>query len=226
MKLNVKYALKQGGQITVVLAFIACDSRLTVADVKPLNPDLIPAAIQRGQQARKSDDIFTLFDGVRTPRFSGSGRPRGFSVMIRTPLSEVAYRAFEAKRKYEPFGVDSVVVQPLHEQSVIIIVEPSTNLGGYFKYASAPASIFSSVQKVVLRRGQDIITPLHAKFHDVVFSTEHGKRDTYKGGEFIFPLQVFDPALGPLEIVVIPQDGEPGDEAIKKLKVKDLQKLE
>ena len=44
-------------------------------------------------------------------------------------------------------------------------------------------------------------------------------------GTFVFPISAFDPTLGPLEIVIVPDSDVAGDEAVKKLSVDDLKKL-
>ncbi len=63
--------------------------------VRPLSPDTVQGAIQKGQAAKTTKDLCPFFDGVRTKLSSRQGL-RGFSIFVRTPICDVAYQAFEA----------------------------------------------------------------------------------------------------------------------------------
>lgn len=192
-----------------------------LADVTPLTKDSAAAALVRGHALGSSDDICRFFDGIRTPM--SKGPIRAFAFLIETPTCAVALRAFEAKRKFETLTIDQIEIPPTDQQSVILRVDPSSHLGGAF---ISSAAFFSGVAKVVLKRGAEIIQPTKSEFRDVTFSNAYGKTEVYKGGSFWFPLSAFDPAKASLQVVIVPEVGDVGGEAVKTLTVGDLKKLQ
>lgn len=193
------------------------------AAVQPLTPETAAGAITHGQAVAKSSKL-CFSDDLTTGVFK-TLPPRGFSLVIETPLCGLAIRAFEAKRKYDPPpGVADI--PPPEDQVVTVSVDPSSFIGAGFAIAGHSAKYFASVEKVVLKRGAEIIQPVKSDSRDVAFSNAYGKTVVYKGGRFSFPLSAFDPAKGGTLIVVVLDSGVQGDEVTKWLTPEDLAKLQ
>jgi hypothetical protein len=191
--------------------------------VKPLTPELVQQAVQKGQRATKVSDLCQSFDGIRGAWVGGGGR--GFFVSIITPYCGIAVRAFDAKRKYENFVADKVEVPPEEQQFIIVRATPSTTVKDPLGIPRRSLSL-ASVSKVVLKRGNEIIQPVKSEFEDVTFSNAYGKTEVFKGGSFSFPLNAFGSGKEAVTIVIIPDTGETGHEATKMLTPEDLRRIE
>jgi hypothetical protein len=192
--------------------------------VKPLTTDLVQRAVQKGRRAKKASELCQNFDGIGPPLSAGPAR--GFAVSIVTPYCGVAIRAFDAKRKYEDFAADKVNVPPEDQQFVVVRATASSYLGIAFAIAGTSARYFSSVAKVVLKRGNEIIQPVKSEPEDVTFSNAYGKTEIYKGGSFSFPLSAFGSGREAVIIIIIPETDRTGDEARKMLTPEDLRRIE
>jgi hypothetical protein len=192
------------------------------AAIRPLTPESVLEAIQRGEQAKSVDDLCLTFNGVRTPMSRGS--VRSYSVTIQTPFCSVAARAYEAKRKAESLLPGSIEILPPDKQLVVIEVKPSASLSSGF--GGSKTRFFASVQMVELNRGDEVLPPVKIESQDVTIADAAGKPETYKGGRFFFSASAFGSGAEALKVLVIPEGGAQGNEAVLGLTPADLQKME
>lgn len=192
--------------------------------LKPLTAETVPEAIQRGEQAKKAEDLCRYFDGIRTP--ISKGYARGYTLSVHTPFCGVALRAFEAKRKYEKLAPEAIGIPAADQQLIVLHVQPTTYLGGGFAIGGTKAHHFSGVEKVVLKRGNDIIQPTKSESEDVTFSNAYGKTETYKGGRFSFPASALGSGSEIVKVIIVTDSGQQGDEAVLELTPAELRRLE
>ncbi len=192
------------------------------AGVRPLTQESAKDAVRKGQAVKKIGDVCPRFVAEKKVAM-GMGIQGRFEIFLDTPFCVVASSAFDAKRKYE--APPEAVILPEAEQVVIVRVNPSTVPGGLmggsppFSITTDGQYVLTNVQKVIVRRGGEIIQPLSAVLREVAFSNAAGASSTRTGGDFAFPLSAFHSTC---EVVVVHDAGE----AVKKLGDKDLAKLE
>lgn len=179
--------------------------------VEPLTQESAAEAIKVGESV-KSIKKATYQAYCSTSQFS---TPKYFfHCTILTPFSEIVVKAYAAKRKYEKFNPGQITGQ----QVVKVQVDPSLSTF----YTNVP---LTSVEAVIIRRGEAIVKPLKTEIHSVSFANKLGHRETHKGMTATFPLSEFTPDKGPFKVIVVPAGTPAGWEAVLPLKVSDLKKL-
>jgi len=200
-------------------------SGYVLADVATMTTDRVPEAIAAGESARDRDKL--CFERVAVLRGEG-GKVfltgtigTGYHVFVYTPFSTVAARAFDGKRKFEPLHPDSVALDKPEAQLVRVTIIPQ---------GSGPIAgvdyIVQDVEAVVIRRGDEVVKPALSEPEEHAFANAYGGRQQIvKGGTFSFPLEVFDPEKGDLEIVIIPASSTATERWKVTMKAKDLERL-
>ena len=153
------------------------------------------AAVAEGRSYSAPADTFelrrALMNGGEWP--SNSGTPPDnlfilnpianefpYALAITTPFSRGVALLREAKRKYLP--IPNLSSDTLNAEGVVIVVSPSAN----FLKAE-------SIERVVLKRGADIVMPSSAAIVPATISNAAGASRTVNGGAFSFPIDAFAP---------------------------------
>lgn len=186
------------------------------AEIRPMTRDRLPEAADASDKAVKDDQL--IYSG--TCRTKVTHGIHMFDVTVTTPFASVALAAFEARTKGDVLDLAQWPIDPPEKQSVIVSADPAALFP-----AGLPPAPPLSVKSVVLRRGEIVIEATRSDTHEVHFPDFDEKHRTYRGGAFYFPLAPFSSEQGELELVVIPEAGKPGAEAVLKLKTSLLEKL-
>jgi hypothetical protein len=199
------------------LAFVfALTPDILDAEIRPMTSDRLSEVAEASRKAVKDEQI--IYRG--TCRTKAKHGIHMFDVTVTTPFASVALAAFEAEAKGSELNLARWPIDPPEKQFVIVSADPAALFP-----AGLPPALPLSVKSVVLRRGEVITEASRSDTHEVHFPEFDEKHRTYRGGAFYFPLEPFASEKGELELVVIPEAGVPGAEAVLKLKTSLLEQL-
>jgi len=185
------------------------------AEITPMTRERMPEAEQIGSKAIKDNSIVY----ITTCRTKAKYGIHTFDVRVMSPFASVASAVFESRKK-APLDLSQWPIEEPDKQSVVVSVDPAA----LFPDGLPPAPP-SSVVRVFLRRGDEVIAARRSDSHAVIFPDFDEQHRKYEGGAFYFPVDAFSSGRGELEIVVVPKSEQEGAEAVLTLSKSLLARL-